>query len=213
MFLAEKPRPWWSGQLADTGVLSNFDLDREGTRVVALVPAPSTQGRQSPNHATVVLNFSDEVRRRVGLTTVQRQALKPSRLSLLGLPHETLANLSITGHLRRFSNQPVAEIVQCGEPNSLREIGLSRSSLWKRGSSLRSAPAYLRSHPPSRLRQRDVRPKRRGQHSLANLITRPPRSSWWTIRAAGLPARQCSHTKLHFDNEDDGHPRTQEPLE
>ncbi len=29
---------------------------------------------------------------------------------------ETLANLSITGHLRRFSNQPVAEIVQCGEP-------------------------------------------------------------------------------------------------
>jgi hypothetical protein len=69
-FFAEKPRPWWSGQLADTGVLSNFDLDREGTRVVALVPAPSTQGRQSPNHATVVLNFSDEVRRRVGLTTV-----------------------------------------------------------------------------------------------------------------------------------------------
>jgi hypothetical protein len=31
-------------------------------------------------------------------------------------PRETLANLSITGHLRRFSDQPVAEIVQCGEP-------------------------------------------------------------------------------------------------
>src|SRR5215218_8156719 len=29
---------------------------------------------------------------------------------------ETLANLSITGQLRRFSNQPVPEIVQCGEP-------------------------------------------------------------------------------------------------
>jgi hypothetical protein len=43
MFLPEKPRPWWSGQLADTGVLSNFELDREGTRVVALVPAPSTR--------------------------------------------------------------------------------------------------------------------------------------------------------------------------
>jgi len=71
MFLADKPRPWWSGQLADTGVLSNFDLDREGARVVALVPAPSTQGRQSPNHATVVLNFSDEVRRRVELATVR----------------------------------------------------------------------------------------------------------------------------------------------
>ena len=31
---------------------------------------------------------------------------------------ETLANLSITGHLRCFSDQPVAEIVQCGEPLS-----------------------------------------------------------------------------------------------
>jgi len=67
-FLAEKPRPWWSGQLADTGVLSNFDLDRGGTRVVALVPAPSTRSRQSPNHVTVALNFSDEVRRRVERT-------------------------------------------------------------------------------------------------------------------------------------------------
>src|SRR6476660_4257439 len=29
---------------------------------------------------------------------------------------ETSANLSITGHLRSFSDQPVAEIVQCDEP-------------------------------------------------------------------------------------------------
>src|SRR5437773_10984537 len=36
--------------------------------------------------------------------------------SFAGSPHETLANLSITGHLRSFSDQPVAEIVQCGEP-------------------------------------------------------------------------------------------------
>ena len=34
------------------------------------------------------------------------------------LTRETLANLSITGHLCRFSDQPVAEIVQCGEPPS-----------------------------------------------------------------------------------------------
>jgi hypothetical protein len=33
---------------------------------------------------------------------------------------ETLANLSITGRLRRFSDQPVAEIVQCGEPSATR---------------------------------------------------------------------------------------------
>ena len=35
------------------------------------------------------------------------------RADLIG---ETLANLPITGHSRCFSNQPVAEIVQCGEP-------------------------------------------------------------------------------------------------
>ena len=28
-FLAEKPRPWWSGQLADTGVLSNFHVNAD----------------------------------------------------------------------------------------------------------------------------------------------------------------------------------------
>ena len=32
------------------------------------------------------------------------------------LYRETLANLSTIGHLRGFSDQPVAEIVQCGEP-------------------------------------------------------------------------------------------------
>ena len=34
------------------------------------------------------------------------------------VPRETLANLSITGHLRCLSDQPVAEMVQCGEPIS-----------------------------------------------------------------------------------------------
>jgi CheY-like chemotaxis protein len=31
-------------------------------------------------------------------------------------PCETLANLSLTGHLRCFSDQRLVEIVQCGEP-------------------------------------------------------------------------------------------------
>jgi hypothetical protein len=43
---------------------------------------------------------------------LSRQMLRRSS----SLPRETLANLSITGHLRRFLDQPVAEIVQCGEP-------------------------------------------------------------------------------------------------
>jgi hypothetical protein len=43
---------------------------------------------------------------------------EPARacIPLQDSPRETLANLSITGHLRGFSDQPVAEIVQCGEP-------------------------------------------------------------------------------------------------
>ena len=55
-------------QLGDTGVLSNFDLDADGRRVVALVPAARPEEQQSLNHVTVALNFSDDVRRRVGRT-------------------------------------------------------------------------------------------------------------------------------------------------
>ena len=65
-FLADKPQPWTSVQLGDTGVLSNFDLQPDGTRVVGLMPAARAEDQQSPNHVTVALNFSDEVRRRVG---------------------------------------------------------------------------------------------------------------------------------------------------
>jgi len=65
-FLVDKPQPWTSVQLGDTGVLSNFDLQPDGTRVVGLMPAARAEDQQSPNHVTVALNFSDEVRRRVG---------------------------------------------------------------------------------------------------------------------------------------------------
>ena len=45
------------------------------------------------------------------------ELLEPGNcVDLRDSPRETLANLSITGHLRCFSDQPVAEIVQCGEP-------------------------------------------------------------------------------------------------
>jgi Tol biopolymer transport system component len=66
VFVVGKPKAWSSTQLADTGVLSNFDLDAEGTRAVGLMPAARPEDQQSPNHVTVALNFPDEVRRRVG---------------------------------------------------------------------------------------------------------------------------------------------------
>jgi hypothetical protein len=38
-FIPERPRPWTARTLGDTGVLSNFDVDPTGARVLALMPA------------------------------------------------------------------------------------------------------------------------------------------------------------------------------
>ena len=67
-FVVDRPRAWTSAKLGDTGVLSNFDLDADGKRVVGLVPVARPEEEQSLNHVTVALNFSDEVRRRVDRT-------------------------------------------------------------------------------------------------------------------------------------------------
>jgi serine/threonine-protein kinase len=64
-FVVDKPRPWASAQLGETGVLSNFDVDTDGSRALGLMPAAKPEDQQSANHVTVILNFSDEVRRRV----------------------------------------------------------------------------------------------------------------------------------------------------
>jgi Tol biopolymer transport system component len=63
-FVVEKPREWSPLTLADTGVISNLDVDPDGTRVLTLLPA-TIEDRQSADHVTMVLNFGDEVRRRV----------------------------------------------------------------------------------------------------------------------------------------------------
>ena len=42
-------------------------------------------------------------------------AYETPRLAIRDSARETLANLSVAGHLRCFSDQPVAEIIQCGE--------------------------------------------------------------------------------------------------
>lgn len=61
-FEASPPRLWSRVDLADTGVLPNYDVAPDG-RIIALVPA--TPGvKQTQNHVTVMLNFFDELRRR-----------------------------------------------------------------------------------------------------------------------------------------------------
>jgi serine/threonine-protein kinase len=65
VFVVDKPRPWAPTQLADTGVLSNFDVDTEGMHALGLIPAAKPEDQQGANHVTVALNFSEEVHRLV----------------------------------------------------------------------------------------------------------------------------------------------------
>jgi Tol biopolymer transport system component len=64
-FAVHSRRQWSPVRLADTGVLSNFDLSPDGLRILALMPAVRPEDQQTENHVTIMLNFSDEVRRRV----------------------------------------------------------------------------------------------------------------------------------------------------
>ena len=64
-FIAGAPRPWTPLALGDAGVLPSFDVTPDGGRIVALLPAGRPADRQSDNHVTVVLNFHEEVRRRL----------------------------------------------------------------------------------------------------------------------------------------------------
>ena len=65
-FAADKPRPWSNTQILDpvVGIL-NLDLAPDGKRF-AVFPRPDTAGEQKGSvHVTVLLNFFDELRRRV----------------------------------------------------------------------------------------------------------------------------------------------------
>ncbi len=64
LFTVERVRQWSSKRLFDTGVLANYDVGRDG-RIAVLLPANDPEDRQSENHVTIMLNFFEEVRRRV----------------------------------------------------------------------------------------------------------------------------------------------------
>jgi hypothetical protein len=65
-FVPDKPRVWSSRQLAVVGFGQNFDLTPDGKRFVAVVPAEGQASRETRSHVTVMVNFFDELRRRVG---------------------------------------------------------------------------------------------------------------------------------------------------
>ncbi len=64
-FAVRAVKPWSDRRLADTNVLANFDLSADGRRILALMPAARPEEQQTANHVTFMLNFFDEVRRRV----------------------------------------------------------------------------------------------------------------------------------------------------
>jgi serine/threonine-protein kinase len=64
-FTVDSVREWSHRRLAETGVLSNYDLSPDGKRVLALMAVARPEDQQNENHATLVLNFFDEVRRKV----------------------------------------------------------------------------------------------------------------------------------------------------
>ena len=64
-FVRGKPRLWSDAQLFYPGV-RNLDLAPDGKRFVVLsAPKPDAGEKGPPVHVTVLLNFFDELRRRV----------------------------------------------------------------------------------------------------------------------------------------------------
>jgi serine/threonine-protein kinase len=64
-FLVEKPRMWSERRLATVGLRTRYDLSPDGKSVVALMPDESPEGQKTQNHLIFLLNFFDELRRRL----------------------------------------------------------------------------------------------------------------------------------------------------
>jgi serine/threonine-protein kinase len=63
-FSAGKPRVWSPTQIRRNGVIQSFDISADGKRAV-IFPRPAAEEGQGNLHATFLLNFFDEVRRRI----------------------------------------------------------------------------------------------------------------------------------------------------
>ena len=63
-FNAGRPRPWSPTLVRRDSIRQNFDVSPDGKRVV-IFPPPMADQAQGTLHATFLLNFFDEVRRRI----------------------------------------------------------------------------------------------------------------------------------------------------
>ena len=64
--MADKPRVWSEKQLAGTvNAMRNVDLAPDGKRIIALMPVETAEAQKAQNQVTFLMNFSDELRRKV----------------------------------------------------------------------------------------------------------------------------------------------------
>jgi hypothetical protein len=64
-FIPSKPRVFYGGRISNIGTAGNLDLAPDGKRFVVLMPAESSESQETQSRLTLVVNFFDEVRRRV----------------------------------------------------------------------------------------------------------------------------------------------------
>jgi Tol biopolymer transport system component len=64
-FIADKPRVWSDRRLANTGLTPLFDLAPDGKRFLVLMRPEAPDPNAAPSHVTLMINFFDELRRRV----------------------------------------------------------------------------------------------------------------------------------------------------
>jgi serine/threonine-protein kinase len=65
-FVADRPRLWSEKRFLDTGTFTNFDLAPDGKHFAVLMsPDGETEQQRAQTHATFLLNFFDELRRKV----------------------------------------------------------------------------------------------------------------------------------------------------
>jgi serine/threonine-protein kinase len=63
--VVSKPRVWFGKQLVNLGTAIEMDFAPDGKRAIVLMPAESPEPRETQSHVTLVVNFFEEVRRRV----------------------------------------------------------------------------------------------------------------------------------------------------
>jgi serine/threonine-protein kinase len=66
-FVPDKPRVWSDKQLANFGIVGagTYDLAPDGKRIAALMPAETPEAQQTQNHVVFLMNFADELQRKV----------------------------------------------------------------------------------------------------------------------------------------------------